>query len=346
MTRGVHLATLILVACAASGQATPSEQQALLHTIRSTSTLVEVPALVRSSTGDFVTHLSGSDFRLTDNGIEQKVLSAGKVQQPVALMVLMQTGGAASSQFQNYRHLYSLINAMMGNLNYRIALVTFGSKIEEIWNFPSESDGVDYSLTHPKKADGHAAIRDAVDLGIGLLQQQPPTFRRIIVLLSQSQDDGSKAQAKDVVKRIGESDTIIYSVTFPPEVTRSKEARTRPDPMHSSGQLHPDLSPASSGISHFSAPLSLAIRAMRQDTAKEMATLSGGEYLEFKNDTELKSDLSALANEIPDYYALSFHPDSKEPGFHSIEVEAVKKRPALRIVARASYWMPEGRAEN
>jgi hypothetical protein len=100
--------------------------------------LVIVPTLVRSASGELVTDLDASHFRLTDNGIEQKVSVAEAENQRLAMVVLMQTGGAASSQLWNYSKLDTLLENMLGSLTSKVALVTFDSRPEQIWESPPE----------------------------------------------------------------------------------------------------------------------------------------------------------------------------------------------------------------
>ncbi len=53
----LYLAMLMLMASPGLGQSAPAERQNSLPTITSTSTLVIVPTLVRSPTGELVTNL-------------------------------------------------------------------------------------------------------------------------------------------------------------------------------------------------------------------------------------------------------------------------------------------------
>src|SRR5467141_2056701 len=105
----IYFAILVEVAHVALGQSTTSSDELSNPTIRSASTLVIVPTLVRSASGELVTNLDASHFRLTDNGIEQKVSVAEAENQRLAVVVLMQTGGAASSQLWNYSKLDTLL---------------------------------------------------------------------------------------------------------------------------------------------------------------------------------------------------------------------------------------------
>lgn len=67
-----------------------------------------------------------------------------------------------------------------------------------------------------------------MDHAIGMLQQQPLTRRRVILLLSQTHDDGSKLPSADVVRRLGENNITVLSATFPPEKDWLKHQFTQP----------------------------------------------------------------------------------------------------------------------
>ncbi len=306
-------------------------------TIQSNSTLVVVPTLVQTASGELVTGLRATDFVLTDNGVEQTVTLEEVERQPVAVVVLMQTGGAAARQFQNYRGLTTMLDYLTGNSPHKVALVTFDSRPEEASDFISEVGDLKEDLTHPARGNGGAAILDAVNYGIDLLSQQPAGTRRVLVLLSQPQDDGSKAHAEEIVHRLGETNTIIYSVTFSPEKTWLKDQFTQERHENPLYEFSPGLPPLEHTF-HLDQPIRVALREMRTNTAAEIATLSGGESLPFSDKGDLDRQLTVLANHIPSRYTLTFRPTSTEPGFHSIKVQVVHQSIPVNVKARESYW--------
>lgn len=325
---------LLLLAAPAPAQSTPPPAP----TITATTTLVLAPTLVRSPSGDLIPDLRPEDFRLTDNGVQQIVSVEDTARQPLAVVVLMQTGASAPRQFANYRNLTPLLENMMGSSAYRIALVTFDSQPEEIWNFPPRVDGLSDAFTHPEPGDGGAAILDAVNMGIDLLEQQPPASRRIILLLSQPDDVGSKTPPANIVRRLGTSNTTIYSVTYSPQKAWLKDQFTGSRHGEPPYQLSP-TGPTVIGTFSLSAPLAVALSALRHDTAAEIASLSGGENLRFTDKLTLERELASLANHIPNAYTLSFHPTPQQPGFHILHLE-VLHHPAgpLSISTRTGYW--------
>ena len=306
-------------------------------TIQSNSTLVVVPTLVQTPSGELVPNLRATDFLLTDNGVEQAVTLEEVERQPVAVVVLMQTGGAAARQFQNYLGLTAMLDYLTRSSPHQVALVTFDSRPEQASDFISEVGDLKEDLTHPVPGDGGAAILDAVNYGIDLLGQQPAGTRRILVLLSQPQDDGSKAQAEEIVRRLGETNTQIYSVTFSPEKTWLKDQFTKERHENPPYEFSPGLPPLLHTF-NLDQPMRVALRAMRTNTAAEIATLSGGESLPFGDKSDLERQLSVVANHIPNRYTLTFRPTSSEPGFHAIQVQVIHQSIPANVTARQSYW--------
>lgn len=339
MKRAAILTTIIFVARAASGQSAPPKEEAL-PIISSTSTLVTVPTLVRLPSEEFVKHLNADHFQLFDNGIGQEASVEEMENQPIALTVLLQTGGMGHLQFKNYRNLPLLLDSIVGNSVHEIMLVEFDSHPEEIWHFPLRSDGLKYALTHLRPGDDGAAIMDAVNYVIDQFQQEPGSFRRIILLLSQSLDDGSKSSSEEVVRTLGKASTAVYSITF------STRARFRPD------HVAKPASPLSPGNGHLNdssdraSSLCLVLKALHENTAAEIATLSGGEHLTFRDQPGFEQQLSTVADDIHNTYMLSFRPTSPEPGFRTLAIRVAGKRSHFNIVARTSYWfdsVPSGK---
>lgn len=310
-------------------------------TIRATASLVLVPTLVRSQAGDLVHTLTSADFKLTDNGIQQKVTIESSERQPLSLVVLMQTGASASQHFAAYANLGTMLDYVTGSSTYRVALVTFDSQPEDLSPFTASVDELKDDLSHPRQGDDGAAIFDAIDCGIDLLQEQPSASRRILILLSQTQDSGSKVREPDVVRRLGESNVTIYSVTFSPEKTWLKDQFTKPRHGNPPYQMSPDHAPILNTF-NLSTPLGIALGAMRTNAASEIAALSGGESLPFSSKQELEQQLAVMANHVPNRYILSFRPVASQPGFHHLQVELPRKA-GFQVAARSSYWVQDAR---
>lgn len=63
--------------------------------------------------------------------------------------------------------------------------------------------------------DDGAAILDAVSYSAKLLNLRPATGRRVLILISETRDQGSHiAKIANVVQEIGLSNTLVYSLAF------------------------------------------------------------------------------------------------------------------------------------
>ena len=206
-----------------------------------------------------------------------------------------------------------------------------------MWPFTSETQDVKEPFEDPRERDHGAAIFDAVDYGVGLLSQQPAKTRRILLLLSQPQDFGSKTRGEEVARRLGENNVTIFSVTFSPEKAWLKDEFTKPRHENPPYQMSPNL-PAVLHTFNLSTPLGVALNAMREDGAAGVARLSGGEHVRFGDRRGLEQQMAILANHIPNRYALSFRPSKTTPGFHSLQVQVVGWTDQIDVEARAGYW--------
>src|ERR1700720_3981081 len=96
------------------------------------SSLVVVPALVRSKSGSLVYTLTADDFSLTDDGVLQKVtLEQDPGGEPLALVVVIEVGGAGAREFNKYSSiappLGPMLESIVGNVPHKVAVVTFDS---------------------------------------------------------------------------------------------------------------------------------------------------------------------------------------------------------------------------
>jgi len=317
----VLFAILILVAHSASGQSGNSPHNSRT-VVRTNSNLVIVPTVVRSDSGELIENLDADDFRLTDQQTEQQVHVEEVRNQSAAVVLLLQTGGAASRQFRNYDKLDRILESILDNSTCKLALVTFDSRVRQIWAFPPRVDGLDYGLTHQEGGDHGAAIRDAVLYATSLLQAQSSSFRRIILLFSQREDAGSRATVAEVMRDVARSGATVYSLTFHAEKREVKNDEGK------FGTLGPKEA------------------AMNNATAAEVAAQSGGEIIPFENEDQLAEALSIVGKDLHAAYLLSFRPSTPTLGLHAIKVEVIGQRGGVEVLARRMYWIDNNAPDN
>ncbi|MGB6473517.1 MAG: VWA domain-containing protein [Candidatus Sulfotelmatobacter sp.] len=321
------------------------------------SNLVLVPALVRTKSGELVFTLTAKDFTITDDGVEEKVaLEENTDNEPLALVIAVETGGAGARQLDKYIHLATTIEAVVGNVPHKIAVVGFDSGPTLVQDFTSDMDMVDAAIRGLSAGNGRAATLDAVGFSIDLLRKQPPEYRRAILLLSETIDHGSHMKLDEAVREISDTNTAIYSLGFsssksdlgheialannsepgPPGGCMSKDPNADADENRLAqtweclSELVPPLRAAKIAVL-------LTMNGLRRNVPESVAQLTGGEYFRFGNLRSLESSLLTISNHVPNRYVLSFQPQAPHPGLHAIELR-LKDHPSLVVTARRNYW--------
>ena len=332
-------------------------------TITTRSTLVLVPALVRTKAGEMVYTLTADDFTLTDNGVEQKLtLEEDTGAQPLALVVLVQTGGQGGQHLDTYRTLPTMLDAIVGGVPHKVAVVSFDSQTDFVQKFTPHLDRVDTALHNLQAGDDKNAILDAINFSVGLLSRQPPEYRRAILLVSETIDHGSHIPIAEALRAISDTNTVMYTVAFNStraearsEVAKVSQPHTPGPPggcMAKDPEADPNISEnelakAFECLNILIPPIRLAkiaaligVNGLRRNTPETVAKLTGGEYFKFVNAKSLERDLDTISNHIPNRYVLSFHPQAPEPGIHALQL-TLKDHPDLKVTARSSYWIDD-----
>lgn len=296
-------------------------QQITLH---ARTNLVLVPTLVESKTGEPVFNLGAKDFLVKDNGVEQKIhLDTETDQAPISIVVLVQVGGSAVREFEKYEGLPTMVDALAGNTQHRIAVVEFDSQPRMLQDFTSDSDVAKQAIYSIRPGDDGAAIRDSIWYAVDMLQDEPQQNQRVVLLLSETRDHGSRTPIQDVVRKIGRSDVVVYSLAFSPGRGDLMEDLTNPQ---WTGAL---LNPVPA--------LAMAVQAFRKNTAAAIPRMTGGQYLRFNKGKQLDSEMGMLANQVHNRYILSFQPSDPKPGLHVLSVE-LRQPLEARVLARTNYW--------
>lgn len=337
-----HLATFCLLAWAplaaaefvGAQQLPPIEppkpmpsQQGPAATIQTTTTEVLVPTLVEKH-GQVIYGLKQKDFIVEDDGVPQKIHVQEEMDTaPVSLVVAVELGGASVLEFGKLAHLGPLLDLFLVDPRSEAALIGFDSQPHLICDYTHSEDEIDQALRNLQPGDGGDAILDTVSYAANLLTDRPKGYRRVLLLISEERDHGSKhAKPVEVIRQIGRSDVLVISVTFSPI-----EAELAHDSMDSGEDRTMNLASA----------LFAVVQAFKKNVAKEIATMSGGEYTTFSGDKRFEQRVVDAARDTRNRYLITFSPSNPTPGLHTIKVRTAQDYGA-KIVARADYWLGAG----
>jgi VWFA-related protein len=296
-------------------------------TLRVTTTEVLVPTLVEKRGGGILYGLKPDDFVLEDNGVPQKIRVQEEMDTaPVALVVAVEQGGVSVLEFDKLAKLGPLLDLFLADPKSQSALIGFDSKPHLICDYTHSGETVNEALKQLEPGDGGAAILDTVSYGVDLLESQPKEYRRVLLLISEERDHGSKhTKPAQLIRKIGESDVLVLSISFSP-------ARAE--------LLHDIKDSGEDRTMNMISTLVMAVKAFKKNVAKEVAGMSGGEYTTFTGDKRFEQRVVDAAKHARNRYLITFSPSDPKPGLHTIRVRTAQDYGA-RIVARANYWLAQ-----
>jgi len=184
--------------------------------ITARSNLVPVPTLVLDEHGNNVFGLRGQDFIIEDDGIEQFVhLGEAAEPKPLSLMVAVQRGRRANRELGRIKGLPAMLDPILNEPNSEAGVLFFDSKLNLARDFTNNPDAIEDELRNIGVGDGGAAVLDAVAYSARLLAKRPGERERVLLLVSETRDHGSRfANLDEVVRLIGENYISVYAVPF------------------------------------------------------------------------------------------------------------------------------------
>lgn len=358
------------------------------------SALVLVPALVLNKSHDLVFTLNADDFLLTDDGVPQKLtLEQEAGSEPLALVVVLEVGGAGAREFNKYPSLAPplapMLASIIGAVPHQVAVATFDSQPHLLQPFTSDIETAADALRtltpgctrqhHLEDCasplaihdvglgDNGAAILDSIGYAVDLLRTQSPTYRRVILLISETLDRGSHLTLEQALHAVSDTNTAIYSIGFstgkseaahyaarelPTQPGRAPLENHHPNPVN--GCMGADANPDPDAtqnktiqlydcLTQLAPPLALAKMAaivasdaLRRNVPETVARLTGGEYFRLTSPNHLEHDLATISNHIPNRYILSFQPHSPHAGLHTLTLR-LPNYANLEVTARTTY---------
>jgi Mg-chelatase subunit ChlD len=217
-----------------------------------------------------------------------------------------------------------LLDLFLSDGRSQAALVGFDSRPHLIRDYTHSSEEVGEALKHLQPGNGGDAILDTVSYAVDLLESEPKEYRRVLLLVSEERDHGSKhTKPEQLIRKIGRSDVLVLSVSFSPSRAEL---------------LHDMKDSGDERTLNMISPLIMLVQAFKKNVAKEVAHMSGGEYTTFTGDKAFEQRVVDAAKHARNRYLITFSPSDPRPGLHTIRVGTAQDYGA-RIVARANYWL-------
>ncbi|GAB4370757.1 MAG: hypothetical protein OHK0021_13510 [Bryobacter sp.] len=299
---------------------------------------VIVPVTVADSSGKFVTDLKQSDFKIFDEGQEQKITYFNaEREQPVVVGFLLDLSNRNLLHWKIFQEAaQELVLALLpseGPKKFSGYLVTYSTTAEVAVDTTDRSDVI-YEKIGKLKPGGGAALYDALYLSCTnrkLVRGEPIEPRRVIVVVGDGHDSASKKGLNEVLEIAQRNLVTIFGMStvafgFSAEgeknLTRLAE-ETGGRVVYPLQGLYKDVS------GYLSTPSDEGNYALKVGTGQYAAELAKGMF----------NAVAAIQGEVTTQYILRYVPevtDSKK-AFRSLRVE-VPSLPGVEVRFRNGYY--------
>jgi len=288
------------------------------------TTLVNVFATVRDKHNGIVSDLTKDDFKVYEDGQEQKVAFFEKqIDMPITLGMLIDTSGSMQRLIDAEHDAGTRFLKTVMRPKDEAMIMSFDLDVDLLADFTEDISVLDRAIrrttintagglgpvtpgTIPNSNVGGTVLYDAIYLAChDQLGQE--AGRKALVLLTDAEDEGSKVKIQDAVEAAQRADAVIHVLLIA-------------DP----GGFF------ANGMSYNGA-----------GAAKQMADDTGGRVVNVHDEKSLEKAFQEISEELRSQYVIGYYPtnDKHDGQFRKIKVEVT--RPDTKILARKGYYAPK-----
>ena len=307
----------------AGGAQVPQAQQAQGNgPIKAVVNVVQLFATVRDSHHSFVNNLTKDDFKIYEDGVEQKVAFFNKeVDMPITLAMLIDTSGSEQNMLGAEQDAGSrFVHTVMRKKDLALVM-SFDLDPTLLADFTEDTDILERALrkTQINAAMGGGGTAPTIDPGnVGTVfydavylachdELRDQAGRKAVIVLTDAEDNGSKLKAGDAIEAAQRADAVIHIIL---------------------------VTERHMGFGYgmgFNSGASVA-RRMTEDT--------GGRVIEVHSEGHLEQAFEEISQELRQQYVLGYYPtnDKRDGSFRKIKVETTKSE--FKVLTRKGYYAP------
>lgn len=314
-----NLAALCVVPALAAAIALPARPQEPTiqgPTIKTQVNLVNLFVTVRDKSKRIVTDLKQSDFKVSEDGQDQKIAFFSKeVTLPITLGLLMDTSGSEQYMLGAIQDgASSFLNRVMRKGDEAM-IITFDLDVDLLADFTDDRSQLNRAIhkaqintgggggsvtpgTIPSSGAKGTNFYDALYLACND-KLSTEAGRKAVVVLTDAEDNGSKVRVEEAIEAAQRTDTVVHILLVY-------------DPHYG----------ANSGI------------------AKKITDETGGRMIVVNSEKHLQEAFDQISEELRSQYTLGYYPtnSARDGKFRKIKVEVSNHDD--KVLARKGYYAP------
>jgi VWFA-related protein len=295
-----------------------------LETVKVETNLVTIPVSVFDRNGLYIPNLQQSDFKIFEDGVEQKIAYFGTAEKPFTVVLLLDTSPSTEYKIEEIQQAATAFVNLLKPQD-KVMVIEFDANI----NVLSEPTGDRRKIYKAiKKADfgGGTSLYDAVDFSLAK-RLNKIEGRKAIVLFTDGVDTTSYKAAYDTtLNRAEEANSLIFPIYYN---TYSENRRRNVDL---------DADDPESIDPSFRSGTTLAEYAVGKKYLEELAEATGGRV--FRPEATpggLIAAFEGIAEELRRQYNIGYYPSDEVRAGQRKQIKVRVNRPNLVIRSRDSY---------
>jgi VWFA-related protein len=310
--------------------------------IRVETNLVAIPVAVLDKDGRFISGLQQRDFKIFENGVEQKIEYFQSVEQPFSVVLLLDV--SPSTQFRIDEIQDSAI-AFVDKLRAgdRVMVVSFDEKVRVLAPFTSDRWVLRNAIRQATVGNG-TSLYEAVDQVINRYLAQVEG-RKAVVLFSDGVDTTSRrANFESTLRAAEEADALIYTIRYDtsgfgasrggglPQPQRRPSGRVTMGDILAQIIIGATIGPGGGSIGH-----SRAEYERGREYMDGLAQNSGGRKFEADTITNVDAAFTSIAEELRRQYSIGYYPENIGKIGERKQIRIRVMRPGVSVRAKNSY---------
>ena len=273
--------------------------------------LVNVPVLVTTHGGEFIPGLQKDNFRVSEDGVPQKITNFQQAEAPITAVLLVEFAST------NYSFIYDMLNNAYGfaqSLKPQdwVAVISYDMRPQIQQDFTQDKSRVVAALNHLRipgfsETNLFDALYDTID------RLERVQGRKYIILMSTGCDSFSKLNYDQVLKKVkGTRDITIYAISVGQAIRLYAESRGLTRYLHCTGGMQTESTAEMDFL-------------QADNQLNTFAKMTGGKAYLPRFAGEVRDIVGDISNSIRNEYEISYHSTNPklDGTFRKIKVELV-----------------------
>jgi len=315
--RRVGFFLVLALFLAAQCRSVANAQRRVQTRIISTVELVEIPLIVFDNKGAVPTDLHESDFRVFEDGVEQRVTRLDRERVSVSFVVVADLSGSMMRKMPFVQEAaLSLLDPIEPGDHDRdeYSVLGVGTRSRLLLSFTRDQQDLEKNIPLLLTArDQSTALFDGVWLGVNTAEEHAMNKHRAMIIITDGGDNHSRYNLSETKRLLEEADVPVFAVMAGPSF---KVPALAPSRQGSPYQL-PGERGSQSGLPHL--PIAMTTEdyigpAERRGphNMKVLAEASGGGVFTAKREEDLTRIVRTIGLAVRYRYVLSYEPAGED----------------------------------